>query len=548
MSSLFEQIKAALESGESGTGRARVVADLKDPSPLRPDESAAQLQEWPEPQEIKSELLPVAPLPPDIIPEPFREYVTDVSRRMQCPLDFVATAYVVMAGAVIGAGCGIRPKRRDDWLVIPNLWGGVIARPGKLKSPALHEAFRALSRLEAKSKEDYEQADEAYQAEVQVYEATKRALRDHMTAVAKGTKKSAELPDMDELRNRFASLKPPAEPVWRRYRTNDATIEKITDLLKENPRGLLVVRDELIGQLTAWDREGHEQDRAFFLEAWNGFGSFTADRIGRGTVHADNLCVSLFGGIQPSKLLNYLYQASRGNDNDGLVQRLQVLVYPDTSEEWELVDDYPDTAAKNRAFTVIETLASMDFVAHGAIKAETDRIPYFRFDDQAQQLFYEWLTELERVKLKHDDEPIVIEHLSKYRSLMPSLALIFHLVGVADGTATGDVGLPAAEMAAAWCDYLETHARRIYGQVAGISQKAAANLAKKIRQGALQDGFTLRDVHQNDWSFLSDREVVADACETLIEAGWLQAIPVTPGKAGGRRTIRYFINPKVRRG
>ena len=87
-----------------------------------------------------------------MIPEPFRVCLGDIAYRMQCPLDFVATGAIVMTGSLIGAGCGIKPKRYDDWLVIPNLWGGFIARPGMLKTPAMAEAFKPLRVWEAKGK------------------------------------------------------------------------------------------------------------------------------------------------------------------------------------------------------------------------------------------------------------------------------------------------------------------------------------------------------------------------------------------------------------
>ena len=51
------------------------------------------------------------------------------------------------------------------------------------------------------------------------------------------------------------------------YRTNDVTIERLGELLRENSRGLLINRDELIGLLRSLDKEGHESDRAFYLEA-----------------------------------------------------------------------------------------------------------------------------------------------------------------------------------------------------------------------------------------------------------------------------------------
>ena len=59
----------------------------------------------------------------------------------------------------------------------------------------------------------------------------------------------------------------------------------------------------------------------------------------------------------------------------------------------------------------------------------------------------------------------------KYRSLMPSLALIGHLIdGVAGGT-TGPVSRAAAARAVAWCEYLQGHARRLYASVMDFGPK-----------------------------------------------------------------------------
>ena len=191
---------------------------------------------------------------------------------------------------------------------------------------------------------------------------------------------------MDCLKEDFANLEEPKPPVWRRYVTNDATIEKMAELQACNPRGLLLFRDELVGQFATWDKDGHESDRAFYLESWNGDKSYTCDRIGRGTTHVQNLCVSLCGGIQPAKLTTYLHSAMRGLNNDGLVQRLQVLVYPDEPGTWTLIDRPVHAQARQAAFQAIERLAIVDFRQIGAY-AEEGQIPYFRFDDAAQHVF-----------------------------------------------------------------------------------------------------------------------------------------------------------------
>lgn len=494
--------------------------------------------EWPEPEEIKPEqLLPVEPLSADIIPQGLGAWCSDVAYRMQCPLDFTAVGAVVAAGAVIGASCAIRPKRNDDWEVIPNLWGGIVARPSMMKTPSLAEVMKPLARLEAEGKEAYDAAMRLHGARQEAYKAQREAIRQEMVKAAKANISTSSL-EME-----LASLEPDPEPGRQRYRTSDATIEKLGELLSENPRGILVFRDELTGLLASWDREDRQSDRAFFLEGWNGNQPFTTDRIGRGTVDVANVCISILGGIQPAKLTAYLLQAAGNLTNDGMIQRFQLLIYPDEPKDWALVDDKPNKEAKQRAFGVFIELAKADPLTMGAVRDEEGGRPYFRFDDEGQAVFFAWLTELEG-KIRSEDRPLVCEHLAKYRSLMPSLALVFHMIDVASGAEPGPVSGAAARMAAEWCDYLELHARRIYGLLSDVRQKSAAALADKIRRGVVKNGFTAREVYRKEWYLLDTPELVKDACQELIEAGWIREEVIT---TPGRQKSLFAVNPKISR-
>ena len=115
----------------------------------------------------------------------------------------------------------------------------------------------------------------------------------------------------------------------------DATVEKLGELLNENPRGLLLIRDELAGFLAHLESEQYQSDRAFYLEAFNGDGRFTYDRIGRGTVHIGNCTVSMIGGVQPTRIAPLVRAAIRGTNNDGLIERLQLAVWPDDLGSWD---------------------------------------------------------------------------------------------------------------------------------------------------------------------------------------------------------------------
>jgi hypothetical protein len=226
----------------------------------------------------------------------------------------------------------------------------------------MKEALNPLARLELEAKQNYEAAEQEYAAALAIHEGAGAAIRDKMKKAANGNK---DADDIADLKSEHCNLILPDAPTWRRYKTNEATIGKCNELMRANPRGLLLFRDELVGLLAGWERPGHESDRAYFLEGWNGNQGHTDDRIGRGTVYAENFCVSLYSGIQPPKLQAYLYQCMRGLQNDGLMQRLQLAVYADEPKSWQLVDPYPDTEAKNRVYDIIETLAKANFTTYG---------------------------------------------------------------------------------------------------------------------------------------------------------------------------------------
>jgi hypothetical protein len=119
---------------------------------------------WPEPGPLPTGLPPVEPFDPLLLPERLRPWVSDIAERMQCPPDFVAATAVVGLGSLIGRQLGIRPKRRDNWCVVPNLWGGVVGAPGMLKTPAMQEAMRPLVRLEMQAKEQHEKEMKRHEA------------------------------------------------------------------------------------------------------------------------------------------------------------------------------------------------------------------------------------------------------------------------------------------------------------------------------------------------------------------------------------------------
>jgi len=497
--------------------------------------SVLSVPNWADPAPIPDELRPVDQFDKTLLPEILRPWIDDIAERMQCPADFPAVASIIVLAGIVGRKIGIRPKQQDAWQVTPNLWGVVIGRPGMMKSHAIMEPLNVLKRFEVEAKKSYKKAMRDHQRVAMIAAAKKRVGQAALHKAIKGGES-----DLDKIAEKVVTEDGDAEePVRHRFLLNDSTVEKLGEILNQNPNGVTVYRDELVGLLKSLDKDGQDSSRAFYLEAWNGDGRHTVDRIGRGTIDIESTTVSIIGGVTPGPLSEYLRSAVEGGlGDDGLMQRFQLAVWPDSPNSWRNVDRWPDTEAKTAAFEMYQRLKSLDPADVGAESDSNEEIPFLRFNADAQGQFNDWRADLEHRLLAEDDHPAISSHLAKYRSLIPSLALLFHL---SDPPATGEgVSARSVEMAIHWGRYLESHARRIYGHAMSEKVTAAKALARKISGGSLQDGFTLREVYRHGWSQLSSRSNATAAVELLIDLDWLQE---ERQPTGGRGRTRYRIHP-----
>lgn len=191
------------------------------------------------PKQLPSGLARVMPWLDELLPTALQEYVRDLSERTQCPPDFVGVALIVAVSTVVGRKFTVYPKQHDDWMVIPNQWGVIIGRPSALKTPTLKQALLPLRALDAKERERHRQAPAEYEAASELYDMKRNAAWVKARKLFSGGDENAVQAEL----KRHSSENPP--PIQRRYIVNDATVEKLGELLNENPNGLVLERDEL---------------------------------------------------------------------------------------------------------------------------------------------------------------------------------------------------------------------------------------------------------------------------------------------------------------
>lgn len=499
----------------------------------------ANEQPWPTvdetPTPLGDHLPPVPRFNTKLLPDELRVHVVDIAERMQVPVDMVAVAMMSALSVIACTARTVRPKQHDTWRVYPVLWGATIAPAGSKKTPAMTEAHRPLLALEERERKRWAEQQSKREAEQLAAQFKREAAQDRL----KKSIKKGETYDITEMADELA-VDADQTVRARRYMTNDTTTEKIADLVnragadrRSYPLG--VFRDELIGLFNSFDRDGREGDRAFYLEGWSVANKAT-DRIGRGEVFVRDLCLVVFGNATPGPFETYVREATKGPDADGFLQRLQLLVYPDPIRDPRHVDREPNRIAQRQAMALFERLDAIREV-------DEDGKPIaLRFDSEAQPFFNSWISDLEKRVARADEHHALISHFSKYRSLMPSLALVCHLAN-AEGAEHRPISLLAAQQAAEWCTYLEAHARRVYAIAAEPERSVAVLIAKRIVAGKLEGKTTARKIQRALSAF--DAELVGHALDVLEELGWLRRERVQP-VGGGRPTEVIHINPKGR--
>jgi hypothetical protein len=222
--------------------------------------------------------------------------------------------------ALIGNTREVRLKR--DWHEPSVLWTATIGESGTLKSPAQKKVMAPVYRLQKELIAKFKTDMEEYEKEKEKYEQRVREA-----------KKEGHTLDTD----------PPEEPTLARLVTGDVTIEKLAELLDDNPRGLLLSRDELGGWLASFQRykgRAGGSDLPGWLEMHRAETLIVDRKTGeRPTLFISRAAVSICGGIQPGTLARALtpeyFEA-------GMAARLLMAMPSPRAKTWTEDEVHPD--------------------------------------------------------------------------------------------------------------------------------------------------------------------------------------------------------------
>ncbi len=407
------------------------------------------------------------PFNSELLPKQVSPYVKDVVDRMnKAPVSFAGTSALIVLSSAIGRRVGVRPKLYDDWTVVANLWGMLVAPPSIKKSPVYTSLTKPLIKAEKDEVEAYQIELAEYNAKMITYDIE---LKEYKKNIKDG-KPTTLMPDA------------PEKPSRTRYILNDATIEKVAELMTDNPLGLLLTLDELQGFFASLSKAGREGDMSFWLEAFNGNGSKNIDRIGRGSTYVPHVCASVFGTIQPDVISDLIFKTSGSSSGgNGLLQRFQ-LIAMELESNFEYVDRKPNYAAREEYTELIKKILIANPCDYGAeIDKYDENVFYYRFSEEANTVWKKWTTDLhKKIAKEAEHNQAFASHLGKFDGLFSSLALIlFYADRVTGATIKNYIPEEYAIKAKELCEFYELQAKVLY-DMERIKEEKKDALTEKI--------------------------------------------------------------------
>jgi Protein of unknown function (DUF3987) len=504
------------DAGQESTENVVPITNASfQPVPFEPD--------WPKPAAhlLRTE----RPAPPaldlnDLFLPEMADWVRSAAERKGAPPDYVAATVLSVAASAIGASR--RAQVRPGWKEAPTLWFALIGNPSAGKSPALDAALAPFRALENFQRRKAEEEVKKWKEREQIAVLAKSAWS---STVKKAIKEGSGAPDKP------AEMELGSRPHIPRLVVQDSTIERLADILSNQPRGTLMFRDELAGWLEGMSRYSSGSDRPFWLEAY-GAGTFTVERMSRPPVTVQSLSACVIGGIQPDRLESLML----AQDDDGLLARF-IPIWPNPAPITT-----PCAACDE---TYLEAILSALYGLPFDEDVEGDPRPRIIHCTDMAEASIDTL----RVHVREQEsatEGLLVSFLGKLPGMAVRLSLVLSQLDAACYGQPEPKKIEESHVNRAirfLLNYALPMARRTYGEI-GLSkeERRAIGLVKFLRENRLQ-AFTTREVIRARSGGLSKASDLNPVLVILEDGGVIRPIDVEISPKGGRPVRQFAVNP-----
>lgn len=480
---------------------------------------------WGEPDRS---ILNTAPKPPKFpleIFSPFwQRWIRQKAEGACAPIDYVAGTLLATTSSLIGNARRVSPW--EGWIENTVLWIALIGSPSSNKSPAMDPVVDIIRELERDALPAYEEQLAAHETTLQTSKVKREGWLEEVRTAEKLGNPPPQIPK---------TAQEPDKPIRPRIRVADSTPEALANILAQQPKGILMQRDELAGWIKSFDRYSKGGEKQFWLEAYGGR-PYTVDRVKLDSqpIEIPFFSIAVLGSTQPDPLENLLLSG----DDDGFSARF-LYFWP---EKLPAKRPHPHPTGPG-AYICLKRLHDLALET----TEENNMIPLIRrLTESATDIFEPWWTN------HQDNEPEgrFCGWWGKVPGMTLRLSLILEylewssLVGKDEPPHISEQAIINAITLSE--DYLKPMARRAYGNVAlSQDEKYAAIVARWIMDNK-PDRINARIVQRTiGKASLPKPDNMRDACGLLIDANWLFPDFNRDGSHKGREKIEYLVNPHL---
>lgn len=457
-------------------------------------------------------------------------WIGKAARATSAPPDFVALALLAHAAGSIGNSISVRPDpvRSPGWDVSIALWTALVGPPSSGKTPALKPFERAVNTIERAEKAKLKDEIAAWDAQKKIAQIAEKVWKKNVEDAIKAGEPVPEQPEAAKL---------PAPIAIPRLRVKDITVEKLADVLKQNPRGLLVFRDELFGWFSNMSRYSNGSDQPLWLEFYNG-GTLVVDRkYLEAPTEVENALVSIIGGIQPDRLAE-----TTGASDDGIHSRF-LYTAPDIPPLLR-ADGAANQAVLDFALqTLFEIPLSVD--QEGAIKPHV-----LDFDTEAADEMFRFRQSVRELIQEHDG--LIAGWIGKADGVVARLAATLMLLDnvLLDPSRSVPSALNVdylGRAVALWRYYFLPMAKRALSEAAlPVEERVARRILREARRREARE--INQRVIRREWAIEGlgkDTKLADKAFEVLKESGWVREADRKTSIGSGRPRKDWIINPRL---
>ena len=481
------------------------------------DEAGVEVEEG-----IAPGTLPWRPFPIHLLPRVIQDLAIEGAEAIGVDPAFVAIPALVTCGSALGMTSQL--ECTNEWKAPPILWAAIIARSGCRKSPAFRLATQVLQDVEDEAQAEHKQAKRE--------RAEDRARRKANLKNWEGGGEEGDRP-----------IEPP-EPTERRHVISDVTIEVVAKILQDQPRGVVVLRDEIAGFFRDLNkyRNGKGADIQNWNELWQGR-TLTVDRVTKPRTRVSRAAVSIVGTTQPSTLRRLITPEML---EAGFGARW-LFIMPPSGKRMRPSNVNPD--AKERYESAVRALLNIELDVNEIGRAQPRDIGLSQEADRVWWRFFD--RHATRQDTATDD--VTEASLTKLEEMALRFALIFWAVRKASGEISSDsdaIDGKSMRDATELVDWFVYEHERIFdalklipdgsgnGEVDVSRRKAALIEFIRSSGGSVTARMVMRGKLKR--TFENTPEATA-ALNELVRTGVAKKEHAKPGRKGGGASVRYTL-------